>query len=175
MTLRACVLLAAVCWSSMGLAKPGPHPPFEVKGDLIKNHDGDTLHVRDAERGVIIIRLSGADTPESGQPYWRDARSRLHTLASGKQVTASCYKRDRYDREVCHVSTAGKDVGLSLIETGHAWFAFQYAAELTPEMRQRYLAAEEKARRLQRGLWQDPNPMPPWVFRKLKQPRHASK
>ena len=135
----------------------------------------DTLQVRDAERGIVVIRLSGADAPESGQPYWRDARSRLRTLAAGKQVTASCYKRDRYDREVCHVSTAGHDVGLALIETGHAWYAFQYAAELTPEMRQRYLAAEEKARRLQRGLWQDPNPTPPWEFRKLKQPRHASK
>ena len=162
----ASLAIAILLFDSTAMAAP-----IELlNGELVKNHDGDTLHVRDAERG-IIIRLSGADAPETGQSYWREARNSLRNLAEGNKVTASCYKRDKYDREVCHVSTAGSDVGLSLIETGHAWYAFQYAAELSPEMRQRYQGAEDNARWQRLGLWQEPNPMPPWECRKLKKNR----
>lgn len=50
--------------SPLALAKPGPHPPFEVTRLVVKNHDGDTIKLDTAEHGALVIRLSGADTPE---------------------------------------------------------------------------------------------------------------
>lgn len=108
MRLRNIVLtLLAASWLPIAHAKPGPHEPFEVIGNVIKNHDGDTLKLLTADHGIIVVRLSGADTPETGQAYWKAARDNLHEMVAGKPVTIWCYKRDRNDREVCHASVDG--------------------------------------------------------------------
>lgn len=149
-------------------ASSGLHQPFELTGSVIKNHDGDTITLRTAERGVINVRLSGADTPETGQAYWRVARDNLHRQIANKPITVKCYKQDWRKREVCHASVDGSDPALKLVEQGLAWYAFMFADELTPEMRVAYEAAEAKARQRRIGLWQDPEPIPPWECRRLR-------
>jgi micrococcal nuclease len=165
----AFVLIAI--WLPVAEAKPGPHEPFEVTGNVIKNHDGDTIKLKSADRGVIIVRFSGADTPETGQAYWRAARGYLRNLVAGKPVTVLCYKQDRYGREVCHVSVDGNDAGLALVRQGYAWYASMFSHELSALQQKAYYEAEELARRQRRGLWQDSNPMPPWECRKLRKVR----
>lgn len=149
-------------------AKAGLHEPFEVSGSVIKNHDGDTITLRTDDRGVINVRLSGADTPETGQAYWRVARDRLYQLIADKPVTVSCYKQDWRKREVCHVSVDGTDPALVLVKQGLAWYAFMFSDELTPAMRSAYEEAEVQARQRGIGLWEEPEPMPPWECRKLR-------
>ena len=149
-------------------ASAGLHEPFVVTGSVIKNHDGDTLTLRTAERGIINVRLSGADTPETGQTYWRVARDSLHRLVVNKPVTVKCYKQDWRKREVCHVSVQGSDPALELVEQGLAWYALMFADELTPAMQVAYEAAESQARQQRIGLWQQHEPMPPWECRKLR-------
>lgn len=161
------VVLVAT-WLPAVHAKPGTHEPFEVTGRVIKNHDGDTIKLQTTERGIIDVRLSGADTPETGQAYWKAARGALHELVAGKPVTVWCYKTDKYDREVCHVAVSGKDTGLELIRGGYAWYAHMFAHELTASQQKTYPKAEEQARRQRIGLWQEPDPMPPWECRKLR-------
>ena len=143
------------------------HPPFEVTGSVIKSHDGNTIQLETDARGVITIRLSGADTPEVGQAYWKAARNYLRSLVAGQKTTAWCYKLDRFDREVCHVRVGDQDIGQALIAAGYAWYAFQFAAELTAEQRMAYSEAERRAKAGLIGLWQEPDPMPPWECRKL--------
>lgn len=154
------------CTLSPALAEV--HPPFEVTGSVFRNPDGDTIWLDTVDRGHLNIRLSGADTPESGQAYWIAARNYLRTLVTGKPVTAWCYKRDRFEREVCHVRVGNRDVGEALIAEGYAWYAVQFTGELTPEQRVAYRVAEDQARLNRIGLWQDADPMPPWVCRKYK-------
>ena len=102
-----------------------------------------------------------------GQAYWKAARNYLRSLVAGQKTTAWCYKVDRYDREVCHVRVGNQDVGQALIAAGYAWYAFQFAAELTNEQRLAYPEAERLARAGRIGLWQEPGPMPPWECRWL--------
>lgn len=166
--IRALTLIIATSWLPVAHAKPGFHEPFEVTGSAIKNHDGDTIKLQTTERGIIDVRLSGVDTPETGQAYWKAARGALRELVAGKPVTVWCYKTDKYDREVCHVTTGGADVGHALVKQGLAWYAFMFAAELTPAMREAYQVAETQARQQHIGLWQEPDPMPPWECRKLR-------
>lgn len=168
MSLRLLVSILVSTWLPLAHAKPGPHEPFEVTGRVIKNHDGDTIKLQTDEQGILTIRLSGADTPEVGQAYWRVARDNLHSQVADKPVRVWCYKRDRNDREVCHVTVNGSDPGLALVKQGLAWYAFMFANELTPTMRQAYQAAEAQAREQRLGLWQEPEPMPPWECRKLR-------
>jgi micrococcal nuclease len=37
--------------------------------------------------------------------------------------------------------------------------------------RMKYSKAESEARNANRGLWHDPDPIPPWDYRKLKKPK----
>lgn len=164
--LLAIILLAAYLPSVS--ATTGFHEPFEVSGSVIKNHDGDTITLRTDERGVINVRLSGADTPETGQAYWRVARAALHRLIADKPVTVRCYKQDWRKREVCHATVDGADPALELVKQGLAWYAFMFADELTPAMRIEYEVAEAQARQQRIGIWQEPEPMPPWDCRKLR-------
>ena len=149
-------------------AKSGTHESFEITGTVIKNHDGDTITLQTEERGIFNVRLSGADTPETGQAYWRVARDALHRLIADKPVTVRCYKQDWRKREVCHVLVDGIDPALTLVKQGLAWYAFMFADELTPAMRTAYEQAEEQARQQRIGLWREPEPMPPWDCRKLR-------
>lgn len=169
MRFQLLALLLVATWLPFAHAKPGPHEPFEVTGSVIKNHDGDTIKLQTADRGVIDVRFSSADTPETGQAYWRAARGYLREIVASKPVTIWCYKKDRYEREVCHVSVNGSDAGLALVQQGYAWYAHMFSHELTASQQEAYPEAEEQARRKRIGLWQDASPMPPWECRKLRQ------
>jgi endonuclease YncB( thermonuclease family) len=166
--IRFLVFILIAIWLPIADAKTGAHEPFEVTGNVIKNHDGDTIKLKTADRGVIVVRFSGADTPEIGQAYWRAARGYLRKLVAGKPVTVRCYKQDKYEREVCHVSVGGADAGLALVQQGYAWYAHMFSNELSASQQKAYLEAEEAARRQRLGLWQDPDPMPPWECRKVR-------
>ncbi len=144
------------------------HEPFEVTGSVLKNHDGDTIKLMTDDQKVIDIRISGADTPESGQAHWRAARNYLRSIVDGQKTIAWCYKQDRFYREFCHVRVGDQDVGKALIQAGYAWYAFQFAKELTAEQRSVYPEAERLARTGQIGLWKEPDPMTPWECRRLK-------
>lgn len=167
-SLPICLLLL---WLPLANAKPGTHEIFEVTGSVIKNHDGDTIKLHTTERGVIDVRLSGADTPETGQAYWKAARGYLRSLVSGKPVTVRCYKTDKYEREVCHVTVSGVDANLALIQNGYAWYAHMFSHELNSTQQRTYPDAEVDARKRKLGLWADPDPMPPWECRKLRKAR----
>lgn len=161
------IILLAACLPHAS-ATTGPHEPFEVTGSVMKNHDGDTITLWTEERGIINVRLSGADTPETGQAHWRVARDALQQLIANKPVTVKCYKQDWRKREICHTSVDGTDPALALVKLGLAWYAFMFSDELTPAMRTAYEEAEAHARQQRIGLWQEPDAMPPWECRKLR-------
>lgn len=135
-------------------------------------HDGDTFacvaSATTSPAGTFVVRVAGLDAPETGQAHWRPARDRLRELA-GPGTAVSCYKDDRYHRAVCRVRTAsGNDVVATLLQEGLAWHSVEYSNEQTAEERQRYAAAERDAKAKHLGLWQEPNPQPPWECRRAR-------
>lgn len=143
--------------------------------------DGDTLTARcptaDAEHPhqQVRVRLAGIDAPERGQPWGNRARRALADLTHRKQAELDCHKADRWGRQVCRVlvqdTVPPTDAGLAMIERGMAWWYRQYAREQAPEHRAQYEAAEFDARRREAGLWSDPAPVPPAMWRRGKRPR----
>ncbi len=67
---------------------------------------------------------------------------------------------DRYGRIVGRVYVDGIDVNRELVAQGFAWVYRKYSddAEL--------LELEAQARGKGLGLWTDPNPIPPWDWRR---------
>jgi len=112
-------------------------------------------------------RLAGIDAPERKQAYGLVSRRHLASLVAGQQVTVEYQKRDRYGRIVGKVLLDGIDVYLEQVKTEFAWHYKKYQHEQSPEDRQLYADAENKARDDRLGLWRENNPIPPWEHRRL--------
>lgn len=146
---------------------PGLSLSAELHGKVIGVSDGDTISVLNAAKQVHRVRLAGIDAPERRQAFGERARQALSSLVFGKEVRVVWKKSDRYDRLVGVVWLGDEDANLRLISMGLAWHYKAYQDEQSFSDRLRYAASENAARKARSGLWSDPNPIPPWEFRKL--------
>ena len=78
--------------------------------------DGDTITVT---RGgaAVSIRLDGIDTPETNQPFGREAAAFLSARVLRQHVTVTVKDVDRYGRFVSRISVGGEDLSLCLLYT----------------------------------------------------------
>lgn len=121
--------------------------------------DGDTITVLDAGNRQTKVRLHQIDAPEKKQDFGQASKQSLSDLVFGKPVRIEVADTDKYGRTVGKVWIGGIDANLEQVKRGMAWVYEQYAQEPA------YFAAERTARMNRVGLWNQPNPMPPWVFR----------
>ena len=77
-------------------------------------------------------------------------------------------KNDRYGRILGKVLLDGEDMNLEQVKAGLAWHYKKYQGEQTLDDRVAYSDAEMDARRHSRGLWGDPDPVPPGFYRQAK-------
>ena len=133
--------------------------------------DGDTIVVLDVDKVQHKIRLQGINAPERRQAYGTKSKEHLSDLVAGKTVIVDYSKYDRYGRVLGIVLVNGEDVNLEQIEAGMAWHYKKYQREQSPSDRVKYSDAEREARRKKLGLWNDPNPSPPWDYRQAERDR----
>jgi endonuclease YncB( thermonuclease family) len=133
-------------------------------GTAVRILDGDTIEVL-VDRTPRRVRLAGIDAPEKAQAFGARAKQALADLVGGREVQVDWNKRDKYGRTVGKVLVQGKDANLAMVAGGMTWWYREYASEQSPVDRVLYEAAERRARAERRGLWADPSPMPPWVWR----------
>ena len=169
--LIALASVVSICCSRQPERKTAPAqtPPSgsqTLNGRVVRVVDGDTVTVLDANDTQHRIRLEGIDAPESHQVFGEQSRQSLAEIISGKEVTVSYQKTDQYGRLVGKILFDGRDINLEQVKAGMAWHYKFYENEQTPEDRELYAKAEETARSARRGLWQDPNPVEPYQFRK---------
>ena len=137
-----------------------------IGGRVVGIADGDTVTVLDASRSQHRIRLQGIDAPESRQAFGARSKQHLSDLVFDKEVSVEWEKRDRYGRVLGKVLVGGSDTCLAQVRAGMAWHYKYYENEQSPEDRRLYAEAEREARAAGRGLWADPDPTPPWDFRR---------
>ena len=139
-----------------------------LEGRVVKVADGDTITILDQDRVQHKIRLEGIDAPEKKQAFGWRSKHQLSLLVFGRWVTVETYKKDKYGRQVGKVLVQGVDANLAQIKNGLAWHYTAYANEQSMQDRTEYSDAQTHARALQLGLWQDPQPVPPWDYRRGK-------
>ena len=129
------------------------------QGIVVKIADVDTLTLL-VDSQQHKIRLSDIDTPKRKQPFGTRAKQALSELAFDKQVRVVEVTVDRYGRIVGRVYVGEIDVNRELVAEGLAWVYRKYSndAEL--------LRLEAEAKQKGLGLWADPNPIPPWEWRR---------
>jgi endonuclease YncB( thermonuclease family) len=130
--------------------------------------DGDTITVLDDSNQQHKIRLAGCDAPEKRQPFGERSKQHLSDLLFNHPVIASCYKVDRYGREICRVYVDSRDACLEQVRAGLAWHYKRYEREQALEERALFTTAEQQARTRGLGLWHDSAAIPPWEWRKAR-------
>jgi endonuclease YncB( thermonuclease family) len=135
-------------------------------GRVVNVHDGDTVTVLSGgvERRV---RLVGIDAPERGQPHATAARRGLAARVAGRDVKVIERGADSYGRTLGRVLVADVDANAAQVRDGHAWVFRRF--ENDPSL----IALEGEAKSARRGLWRDPDPVPPWVWRERHPPKPA--
>ncbi len=139
-----------------------------ISGRVVGISDGDTVTILDVTNTQYKIRLSGIDSPEKKQAFGSVAKKTLSDLIYGKQVDVNYSKLDRYQRIVGKIQFGNQDINLAMIKAGMAWHFTKYQKDQPFEDRLNYLHAQMDAEKQKNGLWIDPNPIPPWEFRKSK-------
>jgi len=135
---------------------------------VVRITDGDTIVVLDANNTQHKIRLTGIDAPERGQAFGTKSKDHLSDSVAGEIVVMEYNKYDSYGRVLGKVLLDGEDMTLEQIDAGLAWHYKKYQGEQTVADRVAYSDAETEARRRKLGLWGDPQPVPPWDYRKAK-------
>jgi micrococcal nuclease len=152
--LRFLVLLS-LCTSQQTLAAPY---------ELIQVYDGDTVKLRDAD-GEFKLRITDIDAPERNQAYGKKSRRALAQLCKGRDilVTAQLTGMDKYQRYLGRLQCNQIDASIYLTERGLAWHNSKYSSDVS------IYQAQQQAQFNKIGLWQEPNPIPPWVWRQQHQ------
>lgn len=141
----------------------------DFSGRVTEVLDGDTIKISQNHRNVTI-RLNGIDAPEKGQAYGHKAGDFVLTHASLKEVTVQTFGLDKYGRTIGDVYLPdGTMLNKELVKAGLAWWYCKYS------MDQSLAQLELQAREAKVGLWQDPKPVPPWVFRKHQRGQSVSR
>ena len=144
---------------------------FAWPGKVIHIVDGDTIVVLNNQNQQVKIRLYGIDTPEKRQAFGQKAKQCTANLVWKKQVQVKPVTIDRYGRTIALIFFDDqKCLNRELVANGYAWVYRRYCT--SRRLCKRWLQAESEARKFKLGLWRDPNPIPPWRWRRNN--RHIS-
>lgn len=150
---------------SLFVASPALADQVTATAVVLKVVDGDTIDVRDDNRGRLRIRVLGINTPETKRPgytvgCWGPEATQFakDTLLGQRVAVVTDPTQDRTDRYGRTLAYLVKGNGWNYsIEAARAGAAESYIyqghpVELYPEI----AAAEQEARDAQRGLWGPP-------------------
>ena len=140
----------------------------DFSGRVVGVTDGDTIKVMHNGKAEKI-RLHGIDCPERAQPFGTKAKQFTSAMVFGKAVTIQEHGQDMYGRTIGDVILPdGRVLNRELVAAGFACWYHPYAPHDSTLAR-----LEEDARGKKRGLWADPNPVPPWCYRKRQKGREC--
>jgi micrococcal nuclease len=154
-------MFKAVCCLLFGLVLGAAIAnPTEIAGKVIAVVDGNTVEFQAADNEVFKFVLSGIDAPELSQEFGEEAKKFLEKLVVGEEAVITIEGKDRLGNRVGVLKYGrDKDPRPELLEKGLAW-----TAEKNPKTEFENL--KEAAKSHGKGLWEQPNPTPPWTFRR---------
>jgi len=129
---------------------------------VVKVIDGDTIKVA-TEQGITVVRLYGIDSPEKSQAHGQSAWDFTISQVFGKIVDVAPVGRDIFGRTVAIVMVGTQCLQEQLLLQGYAWVYPQYCRE---RFCQAWTTLQGISAGNRVGLWVDPAPVQPWVWRK---------
>ena len=134
---------------------------FDFSSKVVGVADGDTITVL-YDNKQYKIRLLHIDCPESSQAFGTKAKQILSSKIFGKTVTVKWKEKDRYKRILGDIYIGQRWINAEMVQEGLAWHYNFFSKDAT------IAAAQTRAKAAKIGIWSEPNPTPPWDFRKGK-------
>jgi micrococcal nuclease len=126
---------------------------------VITVHEGDRLTIRFGGQNETIY-LKDVDCPELKQAYGKQAKHAIAAYVGNREVVVRALKRDRHGRTIAEILLHdGRNVGHELVKEGLAWSRPDTATD------QSLGDLEQLARAERKGLWSEPDPVPPWKWK----------
>ena len=129
---------------------------------VIVVHEGDQLTIHhDGRRETIYLK--NIDCPDLKQPYGKQAKFATAAYVGNREVVVHALTRDRNGRTIAEVLLQdGRNVAHELVKEGLAW------SRPDTQEDQSLADVEQLARAAGKGLWSEPNPVPPWKWKTAK-------
>ena len=131
----------------------------DFTGKVVAVADGDTITVM-RDLVPVKLRLLEIDAPEKKQAFGARSKQSLSDLCFNKTATLIEKGRDRYGRTLARVRCEGVDANAEQVRRGMAWVYDRYVTDRA------LYAVQTEARDAGRGLWSDPDAVPPWQWRR---------
>lgn len=154
-----CVIILLLTFVLYYYQLPVTDDKFTVR--VISVIDGDTVDVL-FDNHRQRIRLAYIDAPEIGQPYGQRSKQTLIALVKNKMVNIRPLNQDNYQRTVAIIEVDSMNINREMVRLGMAWVYTHYNDDLL------LLPLEAKAKVNKTGLWQQKNPIAPWIYRQSK-------
>ncbi len=167
--LHSLIVIATAILFSMPTGTANAHhvsdylePSTTVPAKLYSVVDGDTVVLY--TQGVrLACRLAMIDAPEKKQPLHRDAAKALKKKLAGREILIDVIHLEMDANIAIVIARAGdRNINLEMVEEG---WAETYKEFLRPPYMKDLLAAEEDAKRAQKGIWAADGYISPAVFR----------
>ena len=142
-----------------------------ITGNVVAVHQGDTFTIQSAppNEKLYKVRLSDIDTPEIKQPFGLQAKEFTINRILGKEIQVQYNMVDVYGRLIGSVVLPQGDIlNELLVQVGLAWHY-----RVVPTTNRLLERLQYGAWRAKMGIWTESLPMPPWEFRREKEPPSA--
>lgn len=152
---------------SLLLALPSPAMAGkEFVARVIAVHEGDRLTIHHQGRKDTVY-LRHVDCPELKQPYGKQAKHATAAYIGNREVVVRDLAKDRHGRMTAEIVLGdGRLIAHELVGEGLAWVQPGGSPDQTlKEM-------EELAKASGKGLWSEPNPIPPWKWKSTSPANH---
>lgn len=135
----------------------------QTTAKVIGIKDGDTVLVLLGDNIQKTLRLAEVDCPETGQPFGKNAKQFTSSQIFGKNIKFVETETDKYGRTIAKIYyNNGKYLSKEIIKNGLGWWYYRYSNDKSLGI------LENEASKDKIGLWADPNSIPPWDWRRLK-------
>ena len=156
---------ALLAFLLLAITAPVQLPETVVAAQIVGVIDGDTIRALAEGNQLLRVRLRNIDAPEKSQAFGQASKQNLSRYIFGRDVELHVFGTDRYGRTLAIVMLDGVDINFQQVSDGFAWVYEKYIGENSLDVQERYRQAEAEARAARRGLWADPDPVPPWRWR----------
>lgn len=129
-------------------------------GNIIRIIDGD-MFLFQTRDSTFTVHLYGIDAPEKGQAYGIQTIAYLEAYL-GVYAEINIKKTLNMVGHYALLFVDGKNLNKFLVKNGFAWYDRIHFID------EELARSEIQAREKKLGLWQSPNPAPPWDFRNGK-------
>ena len=123
---------------------------FPKKGNVERIVDGDTIVLQNGD----IVRYVGITSPETGEPFEKEATEANRKLVEGKEVELEYdnYKGDKFGRILAYLIIDNINVSIELARLGMAQVVV-YQHKKPFIYQDKILKAQEEAKKKKLGIW----------------------